>query len=283
MKTICIKTNNQNAINYLLKILEDYNLESVKFSCKQFKSFKNLIIHYKGSNVQFFTLNISKILSSLIIDQYEQEISYNILSNNYFYFNTAEKKEILKKTDYKCNNNIEISYYKKKILLDIFANLLKKSNKIYLKGVITFRLSAYKKELQTQIDSAVNEFLIEREYNEFVSLLKLYINTEPSKTDFIHLIYKNGSPIILDKNKNLISTESNLLNAKFLSDISFSDCDIALNTLLNLIPQKICIHLIENQIDEFINTLIHIFENRIELCTNCNICHNFSFGDGPFL
>ena len=86
MKTICIKTNNQNAINYLLKILEDYNLESVKFSCKQFKSFKNIIIHYKGSNIQFFTLNISKILSMLIIDQYEQEMSYNILSTNYLIF-----------------------------------------------------------------------------------------------------------------------------------------------------------------------------------------------------
>ena len=33
------------------------------------------------------------------------------------------------------------------------------------------------------------------------------------------------------------------------------------------------IHLIENRIDEFLNTLILIFENRIELCTDCPICN----------
>ena len=66
MKTICIKTNNENAIEYLLKMLKNYNLEDVYFSCKKFKSFKNLFIHYKGSNLKFFLFNISEILSFLI-------------------------------------------------------------------------------------------------------------------------------------------------------------------------------------------------------------------------
>ena len=43
-----------------------------------------------------------------------------------------------------------------------------------------------------------------------------------------------------------------------------------------LIPKKIYIHLVDNYIDDFINTLKLIFENRIILCTDCNICRVIS-------
>ena len=64
-----------------------------------------------------------------------------------------------------------------------------------------------------------------------------------------------------------------MVKAKYLSDISFSSNDYMLNSLLTLLPRKIYIHLIDNCIDEFINTLNLIFEKRISICTNCNICN----------
>ena len=268
MKTICIKTNNENAIEYLLNMLKDYNLEDVYFSCKKLKSFKNLFIHYKGSNLKFFLFNISEILSFLVLELYEKYIVSRILSTDYFYFNQTEKKEILLKFDDLNYEDRETIAYKEEKLSKIFFDLLEQNNKLYLKGVITFRLSDYIHKLQNQVDSAVNQYLIEKEYNEFVSLLRIYINTEHCKTDLVHLIYSNGSPTLLDENKKIIRTDSNILNAKYLSDITFSDCDIALNTLLNLIPKKIYLHLIDNKIDEFITTLKLIFENRIVLCTD---------------
>ncbi len=77
---------------------------------------------------------------------------------------------------------------------------------------------------------------------------------------------------MFDNNKKIIKIDANLLNARYLSDISFSSSDILLNALLNLIPKKIYIHLIDKSEDEFINTLKLIFENKVELCTDCNIC-----------
>ena len=51
-------------------------------------------------------------------------------------------------------------------------------------------------------------------------------------------------------------------NQSFINNYDIND--ISLNTLLTLLPQKIIIHL-EKASDEFIKTLICIFENRIEL------------------
>ena len=70
----------------------------------------------------------------------------------------------------------------------------------------------------------------------------------------------------------MINIEDNILNGKYLSDITFSQNDCALNTLLNLVPNKIYIHLIDDNIDEFINTIKLIFDDRVTFCTDCSIC-----------
>ena len=77
---------------------------------------------------------------------------------------------------------------------------------------------------------------------------------------------------MLDENKNIIKIEDDLLNSKYLSDITFSSNDYTLNTLLNLVPKKIHIHLVDENIDEFINTIKLIFEERVDFCNDCEIC-----------
>ena len=84
----------------------------------------------------------------------------------------------------------------------------------------------------------------------------------------------NGDSILLDNEKNIVHEDTNISNAKYLSDISFSSNDIALNTLLSILPRTIEIHVIDKE-DEFINTLKLIFENRIKFCNECNICKTY--------
>ena len=131
------------------------------------------------------------------------------------------------------------------------------------------------------VAESVNNYIIEKEYMEFISLLKLYINSQNNNSNIVHLIYKNSDSILLDENKNIILNSEDLFNAKYLSDISFSSNDIALNSLLNLLPKKIYIHLVDNKIDEFINTLQLIFENRVSICLNCELCNLYRYNKNP--
>lgn len=149
------------------------------------------------------------------------------------------------------------------------------SNKsIVLDGFVCFRTGEYLKYIDKAIDTAVNQFVIDKEYFDFINLLKLYIDAKPSSSELIHLIYINGESILLDEEKNIITIAKSNLNLNYLSDISFSSNDYALNSLLTLLPNKIIIHLITPE-DEFINTLKLIFEDRIQICTDCNICQTY--------
>ena len=281
MKSLCIKTNNKKAIDYLLDNLNKIDLKDVYFSCHKFSVYNNIFIHYKGTDENLFFSNISNILSFLVLDIYEDSITRNILQKEYFYFDKFEQSVVLDKFYENRLESIDDFEVKENILFEAFYSFFKSSNssfccKLYLKGFITFRLKKYIDELEAGIDSCVNQYLIEKEYQEFVSLLKIYINSQGYHSDVVHLIYRNSSKnmdsVLLDKDRNVIDTSINLLGAKYLSDISFSSSDMILNTLLNLLPRRIFVHLSdEDDEDEFVETLEAIFEGRVVVCFDVDV------------
>ena len=273
MKSICIKTNNSNLLDYLLNELNYIEIEPVYISSNKFKNYKNIIIHYRGNNNKKFIHEVSCILSCLVIDELEENFLKNIIQKNYFYFNSNEKKQILDICFDTFSNDFN-TYFDKKYncLINDFENYLSDNKSIVLSGFINFRIKDYMLILEDVVDDAVNSFVIEKEYFEFVSLLKMYINSQSSNCELVHLIYNNENSILLDKNKKVINISDDIFKAKYLSDITFSSNDYALNSLLTLLPKKIYIHLIDNIVDEFIHTLGLIFEDRVEICTDCSIC-----------
>lgn len=273
MKSICIKTNNENLLNYLLNELNYIEIKPVLISTNKFKNYKNIIIHYSGNDNQKFIHEVSCILSCLVIDELEEKFIKQSLIKNYFYFDSDERKHIIEICFEIFTDDFNLYFDKKyNCLINDFESYLTNNKSIVLDGFLNFRIKDYLKILENVVDEAVNNFVIEKEYLEFISLLKMYINSQNSNCDIVHLVYTNETSILLDKDKNIINVSDDIFKAKYLSDISFSSNDYALNTLLTLIPKKIYIHLINNCIDEFIHTLSLIFENRIEICTDCSIC-----------
>lgn len=273
MKSLCIKTNDSNLLNYLLTELKNIDLKNVCFSKNEFKTYKNVIIHYSGLDESLFYAKIAKILSFLVIDEVEETILKRLIIQNYFYFDFNEREKILEICfDIMSDDFTSLFDKKLKILQDIFYDFISTNKSIVLNGFINFRLKKYLAILDDVVCEAVNNFVIEKEYLEFISLLKLYINSQDYGCDTVHIIFSDSESILLDKDKNLIVITDNFFTPKFLSDISFSSNDYILNSLLTLLPKKIYIHIIDGFIDEFINTLELVFENRVQLCSDCDIC-----------
>ncbi len=273
MKSICIKTNNSNLLDYLLNELNYIEIEPVYISSNKFKNYQNVIVHYRGNDNKKFIHEISCILSCLVLDELEEKFLKNIIQKNYFYFNSNEREHILEICFDTFSNDFN-TYFDKRYncLINNFEGYLMDNKSIVLSGFINFRLKNYMSILEDVVDEAVNAFVIEKEYFEFVSLLKMYINSQNTNCELVHLVYNNENSVLLDENKKVINISDDIFKAKYLSDISFSSNDYALNSLLTLLPKKIYVHLIDNCVDEFIHTIGLIFENRVEICTDCNIC-----------
>ncbi len=275
MNSFCIKINNTEILNYLLERIQTINFENLTYSKNKFKIYENIIVHYQGKNYLEFYNFLCELLEETITKFYEEKLMKQLINYNYFYFDEYEKEKILEN----CFDIVNSQEYKNTIKENrlIKKELMKyilEHKTMILDGFVYFRLKDYYKYLDNLVDDAVNQFVIEKEYTEFISLLRIYVESRMPECNLLHLIYNRGESILLDEEKNVVSISDNIYNAKYLSDISFSSNDFALNTLLTLLPEKIEIHLIDEE-DEFINTIKLIFDGRVYVCKECNICKTY--------
>ena len=273
MISICFKSLNKKTIIDLESLLEKLNIDNVIYVQRKFSSYFNLIVHFKGKNANKFYEDISDLFSNYIINYHENRLVKSQMRLDFFYFSSDEQKEILDLINKKLNNT---DIYNKKISIlnkDFLSNLIN-TKKIYIDGIINFRLSDYKKYLNTLLEKEIHEYVINKEYTQYIDLLKSYIieksNDTEKTSDPIHLLYSDTEKIILDKSYNTITTT---YGKKYLSDISFSENDFILNSILSLMPQRIIIHTNDKN-DNFIIFLQKIFENKINFCEDCKICKN---------
>lgn len=272
MKSLCIKTNNEDILNFLNDSLLKLDLNDIYISRAEFKVYKNIIVHYVGEDFSHFHDNLSSIISNCVINFYEKKLLKRILEYNYFYFDGSEKKDILEVAEDFIEEDLisrEDNFYS---IYSAVSDYIKENKSLVLEGFVNFRLYNYMKSLDYIIDFAVNKYITDKEYMEFINMLKLYVSFTPPKISLIHLIFLGNECILLDKDKNFIPITDENLNAKYLSDITFTQNDYALNTLLNLTPKKITIHLIDKHPDEVINTIKLIFEGRCTVCSSCELC-----------
>ena len=271
MSSFCIKSNNDKFIDYFFNNISKIISDDIFIKKKKFKIYDNIFIHYKGNNINTFYEKLSNYITESIINTYENEILNKLLMSNYFYFLDYEQIEIKNIIDELISSD-EHSRRKELINISLKEYFKEGNKKMILDGFITFRLKDYIEVLDYVVDLSVNNYLIKREYFEFIKLLKKYLEKQKSTCDIVHLIYLNNESILLDSSFNIINTS---LDTSFLnkySNIEFSSNDYSLNTLLNIVPKKLYIHLIDNE-DEFIQTLI--FEDTIYICTDCEICNYY--------
>ena len=270
MVSICIKSNSLHALKTLEQNLDKLTLSEIYYLKRKFKNYYNLIIHYKGNDINKFNNIIVSMLCNFIVINYEKKMLQNQINTEYFYFSNTEKKEIVASAIQYLNKPIHVE--EKKFLLNKALNsYLTEGRNFYLEGFTTFRIYEYKEYINNTLCNIINDFIVQKEYIEYVNLLKEYVN-QPPQCESIHLIYNNTNKILLDSKGSIIT---NALNPQiYLSDITFSSNDFILNSLLSLLPGKLYIHSNLSD-DNFLSFLKVIFKDRCFICSSCNICLNY--------
>lgn len=263
MISICIKDNLLNMQDFLINKISNSHIPDIYYSKHNFKIYKNVIVHYTGNDTNKFYNLISNVISSAIVEFYEPKIVKKLLLKDYFYFEPYEKNTILEdfSSIYPKSNDRQIC--------DDVENYIKENKSIVLDGFVSFRLKNYINNLNELLENAVSKFVLDKEYLQFVSLLKTYVDSKTPEPCIVNLIYINQEAILLDELGNIIDYVD--FNSEYLSDITFSQNDYALNTLIEKLPQEILVHLICPK-DEYIDTISLIFGDRVKICSGCEIC-----------
>ncbi|MDQ2086426.1 putative sporulation protein YtxC [Herbivorax sp. ANBcel31] len=223
---------------------------------------------------------ISSALADYIIKEYEEKLIFRIINSNYCYFNSIEKKEILQIALYVIKNNENnflnklFQIRRRNIIIRKLLDYYKGSNNLILDGFVNFRLKEYMKDLEEIVDKAVDEFLMEREYKEFIRLLRYFVDIQEPKFNIIHvLVSYDDKYVLLNENKREITNEC---IQEFMNDIEGEEInydDLLVSSLITMAPRKILIHGANNfKNKELLETIKNVFWEKTFVCTGCELC-----------
>lgn len=220
---------------------------------------------------------IANCIADIIVEEWEVRLIRKIIRDNYFYYNEEEKQSILKKAKEILNPNSFSSYHrelrrekvKEKILtyLDLHQDLV-------LEGFINFRLKEYQDELEQTVNSAVDEFMLEKEYLEFIRLLKYFVDIQEPRVDKVKIIFNKQEAFkLLDgENKALKHDCLEGLMAD-LAENEINHDDLLISALITLAPREVEIHLEEGMdTGDTVKTIQNVFGKRVSKCSGCQLC-----------
>lgn len=144
-------------------------------------------------------------------------------------------------------------------------------NYINLEGFLRFRLKEYFNRLREVVEQALESFLAEKEYREFIRLLRYFVeNQEPRVVEVHVVIYTQDLFRLLDDEGKPLEPEylQGILGDLAENELNYED--LLLSALITLSPKRLIIHQPGQM--EVTKTIEDVFRERVVFCRDCELC-----------
>ncbi|GGF85074.1 putative sporulation protein YtxC [Paenibacillus aceti] len=146
---------------------------------------------------------------------------------------------------------------------------------VHLDGLLNFRLQEYRDKLEEIIDYAVDELLLDKQYEEFIGLLQYFVHFQEPLTPLVHLMHKRDQEfVILDEQFTSIHIPSGGGVVARIADQELEMENAVVSSLISLSPLRILIHTPWPEM-QMISTICRIFGERVQICSQCPQCTMF--------
>ena len=224
---------------------------------------------------------VSNIMYKIIIEKYRKKELFEFLTDNYFFLRQSElleAEEIIMKVLRLENSNkdTDFLYYSNIIneIIDKIKICIEENNEFNINGFLLFRMKELRSNIEIIIDRIIENYIIDKEYEEFIRLLKYFVNIQDSKLQEVNLTIQTlGGYSLTDGNGKDILDEflKELAGCKIGVDANMED--IIISGLITNSPKRIIIHGKSNCVNkEFMDTIEKVFENKVIFCKGCILC-----------
>ncbi len=234
------------------------------------------------SNVRVFQYYIATILYRIALKEFLDGKINKHLNETYSFLNYKDIAIINDVVHKVLNEEVAMDetmifcMNRKNDALQKIIGCLYEVEELNVKGFLNFRTKELNKDIIAMVERIVEKYMVEKEYNEFINLLKYFVEVQDCKLERVDLfVGKNGSDYILrDDNGNdmMDSLLNDLCENKTMEEISKDD--LIISGLITTCPRKIVIHSSARYKNkELINTIQNVFESRVEYCNGCAQCN----------
>ncbi|MCL6460207.1 MAG: putative sporulation protein YtxC, partial [Gorillibacterium sp.] len=222
---------------------------------------------------------LSRGLTNYILEDEEEKLLRVIFSRDYSYTAEADLTKLLSfcrrlpDSDEWLPKEKARSIKRFRQISEEIDLCLHQNGYVNLDGLLAFRLEGYRDDLKETVDYAVDEYLLDKQYQEFISLLKYFVYIQKTKVASVHLLHKGDSDFVL-LNEQFEPIHPSVAGGEITmetleKELNFED--IIVSTLITVAPARIYIHSRTPEL-QIIKTIRQIFEDRACLC-DCKKCN----------
>lgn len=216
--------------------------------------------------------NIADIITDFILNDMQLPMIERIVRDDFFYFEKEDMKhicrEVLATVLGKKDGDSRLSSLKENWRARIRERIIEHldtNSELIIDGFIRFRLKDFTKDLTQGISGIAEELLIEKEYNEFIKLLRYFVEIQEPKVNEVHVVVEDDRKyVLLDDSYRVINNDVLKELAKEISDKEISYDDLLISSLITIAPSKITIHDCEKiKNTELLNTINKVFRGKV--------------------
>lgn len=223
-----------------------------------------------------FNRKLAKLIAELILDIWEAELVEQIVRTQYYYLNKEEQASVLVRVfnllvDSEDRFNRTVRWQQ---VLQQLTDYLCSNNRLIIEGFINFRLKEYREMLEEAVDQAVDDYLMEKEYDEFIRLLRYFVDIQDPKVETINVVLKkSGIFELFDGNNKPI--DNDYLEG-FIIDFVDNEInyeDLLISALITIAPRRVILHVPDKpQLRDTVKTIKKVFGDRAMDCSGCHLC-----------
>ncbi|MBW4840801.1 MAG: putative sporulation protein YtxC [Paenibacillaceae bacterium] len=229
---------------------------------------------YPEQLIDLLSLGIAEYL----IGVKEEELAARVMKRDYSFESRDEALQVQQMVNRMLAEDTETGSSREErrtLIQEALREYLQASSDLHLDGFALFRLKTYEDKLREIVDFAVDEYLLDKQYEEFIGLLQYFVYFQEPLTPLVHLMHKHGHEFaILNEQFTPVHVPASGGVVARIADQEMQMEDVIVSTLISLSPDKILIHT-QDPDAQVITTISRIFGERVEICLLCPHCKLF--------
>ncbi len=222
--------------------------------------------------------SIANGLSHVIIDDYEKLLVGRLIDDNYGYLSGLDREILKRKVSSRLSGRDSLfpsqrhdgeSQRKSRVWAKL-AEYLEREDEIVLEGFITFRLKEYLENLFDTVEDVVEDYLTEREYREFLKLLRHFMSRQKNPTRLVNVVRDGNQYRLLDDRRDPVKGEVARFVQRPPRGIDLGIDDVIVSAVVTLAPETVIWHG-DSSGSPCYDLIRDLFEERLVVCTGCEL------------
>jgi putative sporulation protein YtxC len=221
---------------------------------------------------------LANALAETILRHWEKEHVRQIIQKKNHLMEDNWQMVINKALDYLNKGLGQVRGYsvnRKTRLVNQILSCLDHSSVFDIEGFLRFRAQEYKSEVNKAVEYALDEYVIEKEYTDFILLLKHFVDSQKPQLECLHVGMTPQGKFHLYNNEGVKVTH------QFLEDYQLDNVhelgyeDLLVSALISVAPRQITLHIRYEGYKDTLKTIRSVFGDRVRDCQGCPLCEKF--------